>query len=147
MAYQNRDKLSRVPSLNCLDTYLDSILTVVYDSAQSSRDGGNSIIFSSTNPQVCLALNWKQPNYGVFFKTYAGYKLDRKYTEQDSRCSSIKEAIKFAKSGNLLGIFCLDLPLLVLFRLTIAARPGADSNHQGVRPYFGCLRGAWGGLW
>jgi len=96
----------------CLNSYLDHVLKVVYDHAQSSRDGGKSLIFTSSNPLVCTAINWKQPNYGVFFKTFAGYSVDEFVDREDERCLSIKEGIKFAKSGNLLGVFCLARPLV-----------------------------------
>ncbi|KAL3896654.1 MAG: hypothetical protein SGCHY_003929 [Lobulomycetales sp.] len=89
-----------------LNEYLDAILKVVYDHADTND---RSIIFSSTNPQVCTAINWKQPNYGVFFKTFAGFQSEH---ENDYRCSSVKEAIKFAKNGNFLGVFCYSRPLL-----------------------------------
>jgi CDK inhibitor PHO81 len=83
---------------------LDNILKVIYDHAEKSVDGtGKSLIFSSTNPYVCTSLNWKQPNYGVFFKTYAGFGSDKG--------SSIKEGVKFAKQGNMLGIICYNLVL------------------------------------
>lgn len=97
-----------------LNEYLDYILETVYNYAQESHTGGRTLIFSSSNPQVCTALNWKQPNYGVFFKTFAGYS---KFKEFDKRCNSIKEAIKFCKVSNLLGIFCLAKPLVQVFDL------------------------------
>jgi hypothetical protein len=47
---------------------IDSVLTAVYeankrDAAAASQDqGGRRIVFSSFNPLVATALNWKQPN-------------------------------------------------------------------------------------
>jgi CDK inhibitor PHO81 len=50
---------------------VDSILTVVFDHARylreaqlrERRDGGlRNFVFSSYNPDICTALNWKQPN-------------------------------------------------------------------------------------
>ena len=41
---------------------VDSVLQSVYDHADT-----RACIFSSYNPSICMALNWKQPNYGVFF--------------------------------------------------------------------------------
>ena len=57
-----------VPEIN---DFVDSILQAVFESAESSQnstlDSGvtersRSILFSSFNPDICTALNWKQPN-------------------------------------------------------------------------------------
>ncbi|KAJ3009142.1 ADP-ribosylation factor protein 3 [Thoreauomyces humboldtii] len=99
---------------------VDSILQTVYDQAASYR----SIIFMSFNPAVCTALNWKQPNYGVFFGTSCGYPTEGDAEDadfppladesvvRDPRSSSIKAAIRFAKSSNLLGVVCEAAPLV-----------------------------------
>ncbi|KAI9032077.1 PLC-like phosphodiesterase [Hyaloraphidium curvatum] len=154
-----------------VNTVVDAVLKVVYDSAADSQ---RSIIFSSFNPAVCTAGNWKQPNYAVFFCTHAGYRYmpserppgsnvpqplpygkrgkkdkgkkgkkkkakgkkkgkgkagedpadapgsepedagadEEEIHEADDRCTSIKEAIRFAKSANLLGIVCDARPLV-----------------------------------
>lgn len=63
--------LSRSHDLN---TFVDSILSTVYSSLTRSEDrrsmGGEpqrrKLIFSSFAPDVCAALNWKQPNCEVF---------------------------------------------------------------------------------
>jgi CDK inhibitor PHO81 len=62
-------------------------------------------------------INWKQPNYGVFFGTTCGYVAQegpwgQPVVETDIRCNSIKEAIKFAKSSNLLGLICEAAPIV-----------------------------------
>lgn len=49
--------INRVLELN---TFVDSVLHTVYDSGKTSP--GRKIIFSSFDPTVCSALNWKQPN-------------------------------------------------------------------------------------
>ncbi|KAG0072146.1 phosphate system positive regulatory protein pho81 [Linnemannia elongata] len=174
--------------------FVDTILQTVYDSSSASHH--RSFMFSSFNPVVCSALNWKQPNYAVFFNTYGGYNkghksgiawtdevakagskrrepadpeilpspkhgsgagmfpnlggdrmggggllssassdtvtsspgldspatfpsvqsvlLDNseKFQETDKRCTSIKEAIKFARTNNLLGVICEATPLI-----------------------------------
>lgn len=158
-----------------VNAVVDAVLKVVYDAATDSQ---RSVIFSSFNPAVCTAANWKQPNYAVFFATHAGYRhmpserppgsqitvplafgkikkkkkgkkgkkgkksgkgkgkgkaglsgaeetageggdandlqLDdeQEIHEADDRCMSIKEAIRFAKSSNLLGIICDARPLV-----------------------------------
>jgi CDK inhibitor PHO81 len=52
-------------------------------------------------------MNWKQPNYGVFFRTYCGYPSE---TKEPSR--SIKSSIKFCKSYDLLGLVCDARPFI-----------------------------------
>ncbi|KAJ3071112.1 hypothetical protein HDU98_005824 [Podochytrium sp. JEL0797] len=94
-----------VPSIN---SFLDGILKTVYDNSAN-----RSIIFSSFNPQVCVTMNWKQPNFGVFFKTNCGITAPGEtWTETDRRCGSIKEAIRFSKRSNFLGIMCDAAPLI-----------------------------------
>ncbi|KAF9937835.1 phosphate system positive regulatory protein pho81 [Mortierella alpina] len=177
--------------------FVDTILQTVYDSVSATHH--RRFMFSSFNPVICSALNWKQPNYAVFFCTYCGYNqgrnpglhssdgpfttiLKRKepidpidpeilpsfkhgssatalsnlseqrgppscassvtvsssprsvmsspsiphpsllqsigtdttcgFYEADRRCTSIKEAIKFARSNNLLGVICEATPLI-----------------------------------
>lgn len=55
--------LTCLPDIN---TFADSILTVVFDHARESREQSpdfmRSIVFTSYNPNICSALNWKQPN-------------------------------------------------------------------------------------
>ncbi|KAJ3108421.1 phosphate system positive regulatory protein pho81 [Phlyctochytrium planicorne] len=107
-----------------VNTYVDLILKTIYD-----HGSNRSFIFSSFNPSICTALSWKQPNYGVFFKTRCGYDRTCDYSvgstkearfpgltvasgEQDKRCTSIKEAVRFAKKSNFLGIICEATPLI-----------------------------------
>ncbi|KAF8985922.1 phosphate system positive regulatory protein pho81 [Entomortierella lignicola] len=177
--------------------FVDTILQTVYDSSSATHH--RSFMFSSFNPVICSALNWKQPNYAVFFCTYCGYNKGRKtseflntkglaltglkrkepvdpeilpspkhgsavvfpfslednvrvpsgassetvistptsavnspplsnsmqissgnssdsvapdFLETDRRCTSIKEAIRFARSNNLLGVICEATPLI-----------------------------------
>ncbi|KAI1313852.1 phosphate system positive regulatory protein pho81 [Mortierella claussenii] len=182
-----------------VNKFVDTILQTVYDSSSATHH--RSFMFSSFNPVICSALNWKQPNYAVFFSTYCGYNksrvrsagrhaiedsaaqgLKRKessdpeslpspkhgsgtplmpsisttaagvsppsssltagragspllpqstsstatgtgsisvanlndvdFVEDDKRCTSIKEAVKFARSNNLLGVICEATPLI-----------------------------------
>ncbi|KAG0246433.1 phosphate system positive regulatory protein pho81 [Mortierella sp. GBA43] len=172
---------------NCAEVnkFVDTILQTVYDSSSATHH--RSFMFSSFNPVICSALNWKQPNYAVFFSTYCGYNKNRTrvsasaedstsglkrkkaidpeslpspkhgpavssmpniaiatcssspaskagspllprptitsttpntpdsdpdFHEDDKRCSSIKEAVKFARSNNLLGVICEATPLI-----------------------------------
>ncbi|KAG0044236.1 phosphate system positive regulatory protein pho81 [Gryganskiella cystojenkinii] len=171
---------------NCVEVnkFVDTILQTVYDSSSATHH--RSFMFSSFNPVICSALNWKQPNYAVFFSTYCGYNkgrpstgasrslqdsapsslkrkepidsdslpspkhissrqgspvlsrattvtaststttpapsttttattsatLEPEFHEDDKRCTSIKEAVKFARSNNLLGVICEATPLI-----------------------------------
>ncbi|KND03503.1 uncharacterized protein SPPG_00987 [Spizellomyces punctatus DAOM BR117] len=118
--------LTNLPDIN---TFVDAVLQIVYDQVAH-----RSIIFMSFNPSICTAINWKQPNYGVFFGTRCGFGMDgidledtktgissplrstqderTETVETDMRCTSIKEAIRFAKSSNLLGVVCEATPLV-----------------------------------
>ncbi|MCO5613954.1 hypothetical protein L7F22_068234 [Adiantum nelumboides] len=106
-----------------VNAFVDAILHTVYRSGTSSSSSSTSrkILFSSRSPTVCTALNWKQPNYAVFFASYCGLAHDSgnlsgggadgavrfapcDRAEPDARRSSVSEAVRFAKSNNLLGI-------------------------------------------
>lgn len=49
-----------------INTFADAILTNVFDHARLSKEQSpdfmRSIVFTSNNPSICTALNWKQPN-------------------------------------------------------------------------------------
>jgi glycerophosphoryl diester phosphodiesterase len=79
-----------------LNSFIDNVLQSVYDFSNN-----RSLIFSSFNPQVCTIMNWKQPNYGVFYRTYCGFDSD---THEPIK--SIKSSIKFCKGCDLLGVVC-----------------------------------------
>lgn len=53
------------PSGN-INSYVDAILNKVFDYARYMREEDDhftrSLIFTSSNPDICTALNWKQPN-------------------------------------------------------------------------------------
>ncbi|KAG2205684.1 Glycerophosphoryl diester phosphodiesterase family-domain-containing protein [Mucor mucedo] len=100
-----QDELTQFQELNI---YVDTILECVYDYAQQDRH----IIFSSFHPEICLALNLKQPNYPVFFLTDAGTM-----PMADIRCNSLQGAVRFAKQADLLGIVAASEPILEAPRL------------------------------
>jgi Glycerophosphoryl diester phosphodiesterase family len=81
---------------------VDSVLKICYD--HSNR---RSIIFSSFHPSLCSILNWKQPNFGVFFRTFCGDT-----NEMQTEAMSIKESVKFCKSCDLIGLICESKPLV-----------------------------------
>lgn len=126
--------VSTFPEIN---KYVDIILNVLFDHVReirSRRDeddapfGGSpnhtrSLIFSGAHPDVCTVLNWKQPNYPVFFSmnavTLTSYGSpegvptfnvtsahELPVPELDRRCTSLREATSFAANNNLLGIIC-----------------------------------------
>ncbi|KAJ9138684.1 Glycerophosphodiester phosphodiesterase GDE1 [Pleurostoma richardsiae] len=90
-----------------LNSFCDTVLTKVYDLA-----GGRHVIFSSFNPDICLCLNFKQPNFPVMFLTDAG-----DCPVGDIRASSLQEAIRFASRWNLLGIVSVSVPFVISPRL------------------------------
>lgn len=104
-----------------VNQFVDTILHTVYAAGTSNREQSRKILFSSRSPTVCTALNWKQPNYAVFFASYCGIDglsslqdgqlLPSSRIETDARRESISEAVRFAKSNNLLGIM-VDVALL-----------------------------------
>ncbi|TYJ56867.1 hypothetical protein B9479_002478 [Cryptococcus floricola] len=121
-----------------VNEWVDRVLEKVYEAgknvdgsagAGAGGSGSRKIIFSSFDPTVCTALNWKQPNYAVFFASYSGISRAHsmsatfskhlipapKEEESDVRCLSVREAVNFAKSRNLLGV--------ILESSTLAAVP------------------------
>ncbi|BFZ54620.1 phosphate system positive regulatory protein pho81 [Savitreella phatthalungensis] len=108
------------PDVNAI---VDAILTDTFDHANdlkaaTPRRPPRSLFFSSCNATICTALNWKQPNYPVFFAAYAGLSAGTENKEsgagisphglpiadEDRSCCSIKAAVKFSKANNLLGL-------------------------------------------
>ncbi|KAJ1725595.1 phosphate system positive regulatory protein pho81 [Coemansia erecta] len=134
-----------------VNDYVDAILKTVYDdslnnarnssSSSSITNTGGSVlervtsnmtrkdtgqrntIFCSYSPQVCIALNWKQPNYAVFLLTSgcepsAELETAARATDSDvhsadapsfsppSHHLSLKEAVRFGCNNNLLGVIC-----------------------------------------
>ncbi|KAK9365468.1 hypothetical protein V1509DRAFT_633021 [Lipomyces kononenkoae] len=118
------------------NTNVDAILGVVFDHARKVRRQtalspsssntirNRSLIFSSHHPTVCTVLNWKQPNYPVFFcvnLTEAAQEL--RFTSahdltvqgvEDRRCSSLREATTFASNNNLMGLICASRMLNIV---------------------------------
>ncbi|ROW02569.1 hypothetical protein VPNG_07885 [Cytospora leucostoma] len=83
-----------------LNSFCDTVLAKVYDLAEQRH-----IIFSSFNPDICLCLSFKQPNFPILFLTDAGDAA-----VGDVRASSLQEAIRFASRWNLLGIVSASKP-------------------------------------
>jgi len=101
------------PTVN-INTFGDAILGVVFDHARTLReqtpDATRSIVFSSFNPTVCTALNWKQPNYPVFLCNDLGREGESapssSVLSSGRRTTSIKEAVRIAQNNNFMGLIC-----------------------------------------
>ncbi|KAJ2933452.1 hypothetical protein H1R20_g3630, partial [Candolleomyces eurysporus] len=126
------DQLNLGRRLN-LNAFVDSVLRAKYgvSAAAIGTESRRKVAFLSFSPDVCAALNWKQPNYPVFFASSCGNdsfgddaddgsssnptsKTARGSAGDDLRTCSIGSAVEFAKSNNLLGVF-IDAELLVSF--------------------------------
>ncbi|KIJ70440.1 hypothetical protein HYDPIDRAFT_23545 [Hydnomerulius pinastri MD-312] len=106
------------------DSCVSAVLRTIRQS--SSSLGGafarRRIAFTSFSPQVCAALNWKQPNYPVFFSSRCGQiskdpgltapNPELRDTGDDHYSSSVAAGVDFAKMNNLLGVF-FDSELLL----------------------------------
>ncbi|KAH8842435.1 hypothetical protein MCOR27_005767 [Pyricularia oryzae] len=90
-----------------LNSFCDTVLAKVYDLA-----GTRNIIFSSFNPDICLCLSFKQPNFPILFLSDAGA-----VPVGDVRASSLQEAIRFASRWNLLGVVSVAEPFVLSPRL------------------------------
>ena len=71
-------------SHNSLNNFIDAILTDLFSHVRRSRNQNNNgsdttrhVVLSSNNPSVCTILNWKQPNYPVFYNLN-GLKYNKK---------------------------------------------------------------------
>lgn len=130
----DEEKSLRLGPTTNVNVFVDSILAVVFSHARQLRETNpnmmRSIVFSSFNPTVCTALNWKQPNFPVFlcndlgregeveFKGVGGHPgaVTRGEVVRSSgrRTTSVKEAVRIAKDNNFMGLICCSR-LLVCF--------------------------------
>ncbi|CAK7201958.1 Glycerophosphocholine phosphodiesterase [Sporothrix eucalyptigena] len=109
-----------------LNAFCDSVLQKVYDMAH-----GRDILFSSFNPDICLCLSFKQPNFPILFLTDAGGE-----PVGDIRASSLQEAIRFTRRWKLLGLVSLADPFIISPRLVrvvkqnglVCVSYGAENN-------------------
>lgn len=143
--------------------YVDAVLRAVYE-AGKIPERNRKIVFSAFDPVIASFLNFKQPNYAVFFSSYCGLARTRPAgseklipieleEEDDKRCLSVREAVKFAKANNLLGVMldatlivrrsrCLLSEAYVDLMPFILTGPGPSPHllHQGVGSDPCCLR-------
>ncbi|KAI8253783.1 Ankyrin repeat protein nuc-2 [Colletotrichum sp. SAR 10_99] len=97
-----------------LNTFVDSLLTIVFDHARAQRaqslESVRSVVFSSYNPSLCTALNWKQPNFPVFLCNDLGREDSMSPPDiiqsHGRRSASIKEVVRIAQSNNFMGLIC-----------------------------------------
>jgi glycerophosphodiester phosphodiesterase len=120
-----------------LNTFVDTVLQVVYDHANQRR-----IVFSSFNPDICLMLSFKQPSIPVLFLTDAGTS-----EVGDKRAGSLQEAIRFASRWNLLGIVSAADPLVMCPRFIKMVKENGlvcmtygvlNNDSKNVRVSFSC---------
>mmetsp|Transcript_28894 Transcript_28894/g.74149 ORF Transcript_28894/g.74149 Transcript_28894/m.74149 type:complete len:154 (-) Transcript_28894:212-673(-) len=82
--------------------FVDDILNVVFEHCKERR-----LLFSSFEPDICTLLSLKQPRFPVFFLTVGGTKH-----MMDARARSLRAAVHFARSIDIIGIVSRALPLL-----------------------------------
>ncbi|TIA91139.1 hypothetical protein E3P99_01207 [Wallemia hederae] len=71
-----------------INAYIDDILNISYATASSTT---RNIAFVTPDTDIAVCLQWKQPHFPVFLSLTSE--------------GSVKEAVKFIKSNNLLGLF------------------------------------------
>lgn len=94
-----------------VNTFADAILTEVFDHARSLRtratDLSRSIVLSSHNPNICTALNWKQPNFPVLLCNDLGRLANTSGPQHSVNISpSIKESARLSTNNNFMGMTC-----------------------------------------
>ncbi|KAI0755453.1 cyclin-dependent protein kinase inhibitor [Irpex lacteus] len=104
-----------------LNDVVDAVLRTIYDiTSLEGHVGRRNVVFTSFSPDICSALNWKQPNYPVFFASQCGRICPRRPSatalsiedSKDYRLSSLHCAVELCKANNMLGLL-LDAELLV----------------------------------
>jgi CDK inhibitor PHO81 len=98
-----------------INTFTDVILKIVFDHARASKiqnpDFMRSIVFTSPNPQVCSAFNWKQPNFPVLVCNDLGSARHVREKAMGVPAEvraplSIKESARLAQNNNFMGLTC-----------------------------------------
>ncbi|OAD01793.1 hypothetical protein MUCCIDRAFT_144012, partial [Mucor lusitanicus CBS 277.49] len=132
------------------NTFVDTILQCIYDHVRSlSPDtASRSLFFSSYNPAICMVVNWKQPNCKWMGFEDNASQSTIVYKNDDVRCSSLKEAVKFAKQNNLLGVICgaqtiVQVPSLIKTAkesgliLVTAGKVNSDPRYRHIQERYG----------
>ncbi|KAK5660771.1 hypothetical protein OQA88_12137 [Cercophora sp. LCS_1] len=96
-----------------INAFVDALLTIVFDHAREQRAQSmtavRAVVFSSYNPSLCTALNWKQPNFPVFLCNDLGrlnWDAPGLVESSGKREISIKDAVRTAQSNNFMGLIC-----------------------------------------
>ncbi|KAL5366412.1 ankyrin repeat protein nuc-2 [Aspergillus floccosus] len=112
------ERALNMTSLLDVNSFADAILTDVFDHARVARENSpdfmRSVVFTSYNPNICIALNWKQPNYPILLCNDLGQIRDLARDvgslpdiDSSGRASmSIKESARIAQSNNFMGLIC-----------------------------------------
>ncbi|KAI0032031.1 hypothetical protein K488DRAFT_50830, partial [Vararia minispora EC-137] len=112
-----------------LNASVDSVLRTVYHTI-TPADGRRKIIFTSFSPDVCMAINWKQPNCILkltsLFRSRAPFS-DGGSVGRDWRVESLSAVVEFARSNNLLGVIG-NANLLVCSMVPSLARAVRDAG-------------------
>ncbi|KAK2466431.1 hypothetical protein APHAL10511_002073 [Amanita phalloides] len=97
-----------------LNIFVDCILGTIYQVSAPFEVliRKRRVVFTSFSSDVCAFLNWKQPNYPVFYASSCGQHAESAGGDGDDRTASLGVAIEFASSNNLLGVF-VEASLLV----------------------------------
>ncbi|KAE9962573.1 hypothetical protein BLS_000166 [Venturia inaequalis] len=141
---ERNHRLGPTPNIN---DFADALLTAVFEHARQMREESEgflrSIVFSSLNPDICTALNWKQPNYPVLLCNELGVDPAGTDGQDVPRTGlSVKEAVQIAKDNNFMGLICnhelmpqIALLYLVLFTLIpITMQKKTNPNPQNLAP-------------
>ncbi|KKZ66799.1 CDK inhibitor PHO81 [[Emmonsia] crescens] len=132
-----------------INTVADAILTDVFAHARASKEANpdfmRSIVFTSYNTNICIALNWKQPNYPVLLCNDLGQIRDLTQDisslpviRSSGRSSmSIKESARIAQSNNFMGLMCRSSLLNVMPSLVESIKElglvlVADTSDEGL---------------
>jgi len=136
------------PSPN-INNYADAILEEVFHHARATKEQNpdfmRSIVFSSYNPDVCTALNWKQPNCRfsasprrfidadmiadpVLLCNDLGAMRDASaigavVNSSGHHSMSVKEAVRIAQSNNFMGLVCSSRLLVSHIALLVIDTP------------------------
>lgn len=110
-----------------INTFADAILTEIFDHARGMRaaspDHMRSIVLSSFNPNICTALNWKQPNYPVLLcndlgRMQSSAQPDSVLESEPVRGTSLKETARLSQMNNFMGLTCSTRILQMVPALT-----------------------------
>jgi CDK inhibitor PHO81 len=121
-----------------MNGFADEVLKVVFEHARQTRGSDEalgylrSVVFTSYNPGICMALNWKQPNCkSTYFSKRWLTCIDPVLLCNDlgadptsstnvvqssgHKTFSVKEAVGIAQNNNFMGLICRQR-LLVSFK-------------------------------